>query len=852
MPVAADAVKSIFADALALTGADREAYLDAACAGDAPLRAEIDDLMAAHERAGRWLDEVAAATTGPGPTDVHSEPAAPASIAAVLDHIARLGPPAGPGMLGRLDHYDLLHVVSRGGFGTVLRARDTKLDRVVAVKLLAPNLSADAAARRRFAREARAAAAIRDDHVVAIHAVREDGPAPYLVMEFVEGGTLADRLRGGRPLPVRDGLRLGAEIARGLAAAHARGLVHRDVKPANVLLDAATGRARLTDFGLARVAAGAPDALTATGALFGTPGYMSPEQARGQPLDARSDLFSLGVVLYQMTTGELPFRGPDVLSVLTALALDTPPAPAERNALVPPELSALVGRLLARDPAGRPATARAVADELQALAAAPDRPAAPAGHRPGRWRVAVAAAALAALLAVGGQVYRVKTAKGTLEIETDDPNVQVVVRKDGAVVRDSTDKARVREVELGVGDYTIELTDTTSGLKLSTDKFEITRNGRATVKVRWTPPAAEPVVAPAAPAARAALGWVTDVGGRLEVRAGDRAFVLQRGDPLPAEPFTVTTLSLESVRGIDGVVGKKLRGLPAVTGRLNLDSSAVTDDDLKDLAACAGLKDVTHIDLGRTAVTGAGLKHLAAFPRLTTLTLWNVDGHSGGPTGTDLGGLRGLNLTTLGLEYCARVGDDGMAALATLPLVDLDLKGTAVTDTGVRRLAGLTGLTSLQLTGRGISNDSVGTLAGFPKLNRLALINTRLDDAGLTRLTKALPELTALDLSETSVSNAGLKVVATNCPKLESLFLRATAVTDDGLKGLAGLPLKLLSLEGNKDRITDAGLSGLAACKHLTALNVKETAVKKPAVLDLADRLPGSRIQWDGGVVGPK
>src|SRR5262249_42852539 len=209
---------------------------------------------------------------------------------------------------------EVCEVVGRGGTGVVLGARDTKLSRVVAVKVLAATLAASGTARQRFAREARAAAAVRDDHVVAIHAVRDDAPVPYLVMEFVEGCNLEALLRKSGPPGVKEVLRIGFQIACGLAAAHRLGLVHRDVKPANILLENGVQRAKLTDFGLARAADDA--SLTQSGLIAGTPMYMAPEQAAGEPLDGRADLFSLGSVLYEMCTGRPAFRAPTTVAVI--------------------------------------------------------------------------------------------------------------------------------------------------------------------------------------------------------------------------------------------------------------------------------------------------------------------------------------------------------------------------------------------------------------------------------------------------------------------------------------------------------------------------------------------------------
>jgi hypothetical protein len=236
------------------------------------------------------------------------------------------------------------------------------LQRVAAVKVLAPRMAASAAARQRFVREAQAAAAVRDDHVVAIHAVQEHGPVPYLVMEYICGQTLEERIRHGKRLDVKEVLRIGMQLAAGLAAAHAQGLVHRDIKPANVLLENSVQRVKITDFGLAYLAADAGP--TGSGALAGTPPYMSPEQARGEPTDHRTDLFSLGSVLYTLCTGRPPFEGHTTAELLERVRADTPRPVRQVNPEVPDWLGDLIGRLHARDVPARPASAREVAELL--------------------------------------------------------------------------------------------------------------------------------------------------------------------------------------------------------------------------------------------------------------------------------------------------------------------------------------------------------------------------------------------------------------------------------------------------------------------------------------------------------
>jgi hypothetical protein len=282
--------------------------------------------------------------------------------------LAILRPPQAPGELGRLASFRVLGVLGRGGMGLVLRAEDVQLCRQVALKIIRPERAADPSHRDRFLREARAAAALHHDHVMPIHQVGEDNGVLFLAMPLLAGQTLEDRLRRGR-LPLAEVVRIGWETAEGLAAAHAAGVIHRDIKPANIWLDATSGgRVRLLDFGLARLAQAADEQnLTQSGAIAGTPGYLSPEQGRGEKVDGRADLFSLGVVLYRLCTGELPFRGPDTMSTLTAIALHDPSPPHVVNPTVPSALSDLVMRLLAKDPARRPASAREAADARAAL-----------------------------------------------------------------------------------------------------------------------------------------------------------------------------------------------------------------------------------------------------------------------------------------------------------------------------------------------------------------------------------------------------------------------------------------------------------------------------------------------------
>jgi serine/threonine protein kinase len=316
-----------------------------------------------------------------------------------------LDPPGRPDALGRIGHYEVLQVLGRGGFGIVFRAFDTVLHRVVAVKVLSPLMAAASPARKRFLREARAAAAVRHDNVVQVYKVGEQ-PLPYLVMEFIPGETLQQRLDRVGPVEPAEVARVGRQIAEGLAAAHANDLIHRDIKPGNVLLEGVQQKVKLTDFGLARAADDA--SITRSGVVVGTPMYMAPEQAKGERLDQRADLFSLGSVLYQMATGRPPFRAGNTVAVLKRVAEDDPRPIREVIPETPQWLCDVIARLHAKDPDGRFQSAREVADvladceaRLRAHARPKDFPRIPRGpSRPSGRRTRLAAVAVVVTLAV--------------------------------------------------------------------------------------------------------------------------------------------------------------------------------------------------------------------------------------------------------------------------------------------------------------------------------------------------------------------------------------------------------------------------------------------------------------------
>jgi serine/threonine protein kinase/formylglycine-generating enzyme required for sulfatase activity/Leucine-rich repeat (LRR) protein len=353
---------------------------------------------------GRWKGKSRVGFDLTPPVSSAEEPTSDGNARGTADDLNEslrlLAPAQTPDELGRLGQYRILRVLGSGGMGIVFEAEDLRLKRRVALKAMKPTVAASSSSRKRFLREAQAAASVEHDHIVPIYQVGEDGGVPFIAMPLLRGETLADCLASGTRqcagksqieageksaadvvsnadttgrlmpparLPLAEVIRIGREIATGLDVAHRAGLIHRDIKPGNIWLEAGSGRVKILDFGLAR-AASTDEHLTHTGALLGTPSYMAPEQARSDQIDARADLFSLGCVLYHMATGVRPFVGHNALSTLLAITTHDPRPPRELNPELPTELNELIVALLSKNPSGRPQSAHEVAVGLASIA----------------------------------------------------------------------------------------------------------------------------------------------------------------------------------------------------------------------------------------------------------------------------------------------------------------------------------------------------------------------------------------------------------------------------------------------------------------------------------------------------
>ena len=413
----------------------------------------------------------------------NSRSEANASIAARRREVESMLAPC-EGELGRLGHYVLLRPLGAGGMGIVYQAEDTKLRRLVALKILRPSLGA--LAKERFIHEARAAAAIENDNVVTIYDTGTQEGLTYLAMQWLDGETLEDRLQRQTRLPADDVIAIAAQIAEGLAAAHEQKLIHRDIKPANIWLEAERPRARILDFGLARCLDD-DILLTETGMIAGTPAYMSPEQAQGQAIDERSDLFSLGTLLYRMLTGHLPFEADNALAAINAIQNETPAAPRQRDLDIPGWLSDMVMDLLEKDPRDRPQRATDVAHSLRTESrqypVQPRQATCPKDERGGGpvWQWVAAGVAFLGILA-SAFVYRIATDRGDVVIKSNDPAVEVEVLQAGKLVR-VIHPATQDRVTLKSGTYELKLGDASSSFRLDRNQLTLTRDGVEVVTV---------------------------------------------------------------------------------------------------------------------------------------------------------------------------------------------------------------------------------------------------------------------------------------------------------------------------------------------------------------------------------
>ncbi|MEM7457522.1 MAG: serine/threonine-protein kinase, partial [Planctomycetota bacterium] len=415
-----------------------------------------------------------------------------------LEVTRSLAPPESDEYIASLGQYDIVELIGAGSTGVVFKADDRQLERTVALKILRPSLGD--AAKQRFLVEARAAAAITHPNVVAIHHVGTEDDLAYIVMQWIPGRTLEQWLSEVTFIPEVELRRVAVQIASGLKAAHAKNLIHRDIKPANIWIDDEHTSAIILDFGLARIADDDPH-MTATGMLAGTPNFMSPEQTRGLELDGRSDLFSLGCLMYRAATGKLPFGSNSVLATLQTIQNETPRQPVALNPALSNDFSDLVMCLLEKQPGNRPANAEQTIAALQQSReqwpfVAVSGKSAPMGQlhtqvpshkklNPAEFWIVTAIIGFV-MLAAGfiyqDDIIRIATNHGELVIQCDDEDVEVEIKQNGEVIR-VIDLKTEQSIDIVAGEYNIEVTQPENGFQISQDSVVMTRGRKQIVSI---------------------------------------------------------------------------------------------------------------------------------------------------------------------------------------------------------------------------------------------------------------------------------------------------------------------------------------------------------------------------------
>jgi serine/threonine protein kinase/Leucine-rich repeat (LRR) protein len=857
-------VESIFFEALEKkTAKERADYLDEACGADTALRLKVERLLESHPQAIYFLAEPAVDrrqfdSDAPSHDLTSLAPASGQEERSPNDRRARaelnetlsqergedvesalsfLQPSEKPGSLGRLAHYEVLEVLGNGGFGTVVKAFDEKLHRFVAIKLMSPFLAATAAPRKRFVREARTAAAVRHENVIAIYAV-EDEPIPYLVMDYIAGRTLQQKLEATGPPDLLDVLKIGRQISAGLAAAHATGLIHRDIKPGNILLEDGTLHVKITDFGLARAADDA--SITQSGLVAGTPMFMAPEQAQGEPIDQRADLFSLGSVLYTMCSGRPPFRAANTMAVLKRVVEDTPRPIQEIIPDVPDWLCELISRLHAKNPADRITSAQDVAEllaqhmaEFQGPGSVPRVPDVPewtrrnnrevgrtflsvqVGQECPTYGIACAgplrsgetktppseeipiprrefrwpsffnrrwAAAFAVALVLFGclglaEATGVTDFHGTV-IRLLAPEGTLVVEVDDPGVSVKIDGPDI--VITGAGAREIRLTPGNymvearkDGKVVSRELVTVTRNGRRVVRVSQEAPRP---VAKAAPRSAHVVAWERVVAA-LSAAEQVKAFAARLKELNPH---------------FDGAV------VPTIENGVVRELAFNTDDvtDLSPVRAFGRLRALKCSGFGDRNSPLTDLSPLSGLP-LRTLVLAKGELF-------DLSPLRGMPLTEFSC-YGTRVTD--LSPLAGMKLRVLNCDSLRVSDfTPLQRMP-------LEELVVGKNAEDLKFLAGMNTLEHLCFERTTISD---------ISPLLGLKLHTINMSGSPVSDLSPlEGMKLTFLHCGGTKVSD--LSPLSGMPLSSLNLDRTK--VTDKSLAQIKDCKDLSLLILSGTNV---------------------------
>lgn len=734
----------------------------------------------------------------------HGSDAVPVELAKPFSSF--LDPPQNDDELGRLGGYRILKLLGRGGMGMVFLAEEEALHRHVALKVMSPALAGNESARNRFLREARSMAAVVDDHIVPIHQVGNHNQLPFLAMPVLEGESLHDCLKREKRLPIDRVCRIAEETARGLVAAQSRGLIHRDIKPDNIWLESPSGRVKILDFGLAR---GEQDAeLTHSGAVLGTPRYMSPEQAEGNPVDYRADLFSLGSVLYHTVSGQAPFRGPSMASTLVAVVNADPEPVSDLRADIPAELSQLIMELLAKDPQQRPASAELVAEKFGRLRksfgsvshGAPPISSEPSPGKasPGKQQVDPkrrtafgvytlgAAIALGLVAVLASLAITWNTPYGTVYVTIDSADKPVEIKINEASM-DITDPNDGKQVRVAVDKVKQQLTLSKDGFVAVTSEFSLSSPDGRKISVKFEPAESTALLkgtsgdaelhrdsggSTIATHERQIAEWLIARGASLSLRhensTGSQT-PIDNVDDLPTEDFWISQIALSEV------------------------------SDESEFEILAGLSHEVSIAMPGTNVTGECFKYFAKIPKLASLNLQscrNLDPSKlrdllpaeflesvlllDSNLGDEVAELALQVDSLFAIEFGSELTVDGLKALhGCQALTEISVLGCVqLRPTDLTHVQYLPNLSQITIDPSHISAESIACLHTMPGLKILRVND--LKDTGSLNVADLIPlaSLDELDLSYTVHTAKDLEPLG-EMQSLKRLGLRGAGLTED-------------------------------------------------------------------------